>query len=341
MKDMNVGSNRDITLSSGALGRLMPMHMILDSKGNITGCGPTLLRVLADCDLTSRKFFDLFSVRRPTGVTTVRKLSTLRGERVQLDLKGKTHTFSMRGLCQDLSDSNSYLMNLSFGIGVVDAVRHLQLTESDFAPTDLAIEMLYLVEAKSAVMRELRDLNLRLQGAKQEAEQQALTDILTGLRNRRALETEMVRLIKHARPFAMMHMDLDYFKQVNDTLGHAAGDHVLRHVAEILAQETRASDTIARVGGDEFVMIFQAIDDDDLLMSIAGRIIGALNVPIAFEDQVCRISGSIGITKSTLYSVPDIEAMHADADTALYHSKRTGRGRATVYQIELPAMSAG
>ena len=112
-------------------------------------------------------------------------------------------------------------------------------------------------------------------------------------------------------------------------------------IAEILAQETRASDTIARVGGDEFVMIFQGIDDDNLLMSIAGRIIGALNVPIAFENQVCRISGSIGLTKSTLYPAPDIDAMHADADTALYHSKRTGRGRATVFQIDLPAMSAG
>ena len=337
MKDQVVATHAGITLSELALGRLMPMHLMLDAKGQITGHGPTLGRVFTDCGLISRRFFDLFTVRRPTGITTARRLSALAGERVQLHLKAGEREYALRGLCQEVAGSRGYLLNLSFGIGVVDAVRDLHLTEADFAPTDLAIEMLYLVEAKSAVMRELRDLNLRLQGAKQEAEQQALTDTLTGLRNRRALEFEMARLIDRGTPFALMHLDLDYFKQVNDSLGHAAGDFVLRQVAEILTMETRASDTVARVGGDEFVVVFQRLEDYSLLMPIAARIIAALSVPMEFERQTCQISASIGITQTTFYTKPEIEALHADADAALYVSKHAGRSRATIFQ---PAESA-
>jgi diguanylate cyclase (GGDEF)-like protein len=252
---------------------------------------------------------------------------------VQLVLKSTDRSFSLRGISQELVGGAGYLLNLSFGIGVVDAVRVLQLTEADFAHTDLAIEMLYLVEAKTAVMRELHDLNIRLQGAKQEAEHLALTDTLTGLRNRRALEFEMSRLFKRGTPFALMHMDLDYFKKVNDTLGHAAGDYVLRQVAEILSHETRASDTIARVGGDEFVIVFHELEDHCLLFSIADRIIAALSAPMKFEEQDCQISASIGITQSASYPQPESDTMHADADAALYDSKKAGKGRATIFKV--------
>ena len=336
MKDASLTNAEMASLSSTALDRLMPMHLLLDGRANVISYGPTLGRVFQHHNITPDKFFDLFAVRRPTGVSTARKLSALVGERVQLTLKAGEDSLSLRGLCQEMAGAKGFLLNLSFGIGVVDAVRVLSLTEADFAPTDLAIEMLYLVEAKSAVMRELRDLNLRLQEARLAAEQQALTDTLTGLRNRRALESEMHRLIGRGTSFALFHLDLDYFKQVNDTLGHAAGDFVLRQVADILSVETRTSDTVARVGGDEFVIILNRVEDYDFLLPIAGRIIAALTVPMDFEGQVCKISGSIGITLSTNYPSPDIEVLHADADAALYESKRAGRGRATVFQTAPP-----
>ena len=121
--------------------------------------------------------------------------------------------------------------------------------------------MLYLVEAKSAAMDESRALNSRLQGAKIAAEEQAFTDTLTGLKNRRALDHVMARLLAMGEVFSCMHVDLDYFKSINDTLGHAAGDHVLQVVAQVLVAETRAPDTIARVGGDEFVILVHDMDD--------------------------------------------------------------------------------
>lgn len=320
-----------VSFATAVLDRLMPMHLRIDRKGAILGMGPTLARVVDRAGLAERRFFSLFEVRRPLGLRSPRRLAQLVGERMQLDLRLPGRPLSLRGICLPLADERGFLLNLSFGIGVVEAVRDLRLTEADFAPTDLAIEMLYLVEAKSAVMRELRELNLRLQGAKTEAEIRALTDTLTGLKNRRALELELDRLMRGAIPFALMHLDLDYFKQVNDTLGHAAGDHVLREVAAILSRETRASDCVARVGGDEFVLVFPALEDAAQMLSIAERIIAGLAEPIHFDGIPCRIAGSIGITYSGLYPAPDGETLLADADAALYEAKHRGRGRAVVF----------
>ena len=326
-----------LALTPQALNLLMPLHLRLDAKGCVTGMGPTMARVWAAANLQGNRFLDLFQVRRPTGITSARKLSLMQGERLQLEVKLGPRVLSLRGLCTRLDGKQGYLLNLSFGVGLVEAVRDLSLTEADFAHTELAIEMLYLVETKSAAMNQLNDLNARLHGAKAAAEQQALTDTLTGLKNRRALEADIERLIRRRTPFALMHLDLDFFKAVNDTLGHAAGDHVLREVAAILNRETRAADTVARVGGDEFVLVFHDLTDQQTLGQVAWRIIAALSDPIEFEGQTARIAGSVGITHSAQYTVPDIEQMHADADTALYESKRQGRARATFFAPDAAA----
>lgn len=335
MRDQSPMPPPAFSLSPDALGKLMPMHLCVDRAGAIVSYGPTLGKVFRDVGAQPKRFFDEFEVRRPAGITSPRRLHLMAGERLQLTLKGGDAGFSFRGLCLPMT-GGGYVLNLSFGIGVVDAVRELSLSEADFAPTELAIELLYLVEAKSVVMRELRDLNLRLQDAKVAAEQQALTDTLTGLRNRRALEAEMSRLIAHGAKFALLHMDLDFFKQVNDTFGHAAGDFVLRRVSEILNQMTRSTDTVARIGGDEFVIVLPRIESAESIAMVADRIIAAMSAPIDFEGQMCSISGSIGITLSANYAEPDIEVMHADADAALYDSKRGGRGRATFFEPALP-----
>lgn len=311
-----------------ALDCLMPMHLRLDAQGLVLSAGPTLTKLVPK-GLLGCPVEDAFALRRPTLPISMESLRARVGQRIHLALLAEDG-LTLRGLAVPTAE-DGLLINLSFGICVTEAVRHFGLTVADFAATDLTVEMLYLVEAKTAVMEELKKLNLRLHGAKVAAEEQALTDTLTGLRNRRALDLRMEAVLAHGQVFGLMHLDLDYFKQVNDSLGHAAGDHVLREVARVLTEETRATDLVARVGGDEFVLLFPGLADATRLAQIAERIIERLTEPMDFEGQPCQISGSVGMTLSSAYPNPDAETLHADADVALYASKRAGRGRATLF----------
>lgn len=315
----------------------MPMHLQVNTLGHIVHVGPTLRRILGG--RASLPFFKAFRVLRPTGLHGMADLLACQGQQITLALPGH-HGVTLRAQAQPLPD-NAMILNLSFGIGVVEAVRRYSLTASDFAPTDLAVEMLYLVEAKNAVLDEFRRLSLRLEGALSQAEQQALTDTLTGLRNRRALDLSLSRACEGRLAFGLMHLDLDRFKQVNDTLGHAAGDHVLAAVAHALGEETRDGDTVARIGGDEFVILLPGMTKIKILTRLAARLIARLEAPISFEGNICRIGVSIGITASTAYERPDPVHMLHDADLALYEAKHTGRGRACLAAVIAGESSQG
>ncbi|WP_114966265.1 diguanylate cyclase domain-containing protein [Alkalilacustris brevis] len=317
-----------------ALGRLMPMSLWVGPRGIIHGAGPTLAKLFAGQTLIGAEFFDLFVMLRPRNVGDPSALVQCGGQRLKLRLRQPPHT-GLRGQCVALTGGQGVLLNMSFGIAVADAVRDHRLTDSDFTPTDLAVEMLYLIEAKSAAMEELRRLNLRLQEARAAAENQALTDALTGLRNRRAMDLALEDAAQRHIAFGLLHVDLDRFKQVNDTLGHAAGDHVLAHVARILREETRADDTVARVGGDEFVLILPGLTSGRALNRIAERIIRQIEAPVRFDGQLCRVSASIGMTSSVHYPAPRPDRLLSDADRALYVSKNRGRGRYTLFTPSL------
>mgnify|MGYP005988308339 CR=1 FL=1 len=320
-----------------SLDLLMPMHLTLDASGAVRNVGPTLCKLRPEIDFLGMNVFDIFDLRDDGRSKGDAILPT--DKKLYLTFKNGVAT-TLKGVATPLENGDGILLNLSFGISIVEAVRDYRLTAGDFAPTDLAIEMLYLVEAKSAVLEETKQLNTRLQGAKVAAEEQAFTDTLTGLKNRRALDHVLDRMIRGAIPFAMMHIDLDYFKDVNDTLGHAAGDAVLQRVADVLVAETRGDDMVARVGGDEFILILHKMVDQDRLMRAAKRIITQLEVPVPFNDTVCRISGSVGIITTEMYEHIDADQMMHDADTALYASKHDGRGCATMFTHGMVSMEA-
>lgn len=329
----------DMTLTLGALSAVMPMHLCVDGQGRITAVGPTLAKLFPHTPLIGQDLFAIFTLRRTGPLRDMTAVMARMGQ--LLTLTPRQGDIALRGIAVPLAGGQGLLLNLSFGSAVVEAVRHFALTNADFAPTDLTMELLYLVEANAAVRSELSALNTRLEGARSAAEEQALTDTLTGLRNRRAMDAALHRMLAAGLPFALVHLDLDFFKRVNDTRGHAAGDHVLIAAAQTLRQATRAGDTVARVGGDEFVILLPAQTEPLRLQAIADRIIARLQVPILFEGQMCRISGSIGITTTLHYAQPSAEAMMADADMALYASKHAGRGRATLWGPQLAATADG
>lgn len=330
--------SENIGISLASLDRMMPMHVVVGPDETISKVGPTLAKTRPGESLVGRHFTDVFEPRRQRCQGDMMKACTGPGTKVYLKLRDDFGT-QLTGIAAPLPGGAGILINLSFGIAVVDAVGRYNLAGSDFAPTDLTLEMLYLVEAKSAAMSESSQLNQRLHGAKTAAEADAASDMLTGLKNRRVLDQVLSRLSGRDQPFSLMHLDLDFFKAVNDTLGHAAGDNVLQVVANILTEETRGEDTVARVGGDEFVLVFDHLTDADRLAKIATRMIQRLEEPIEFKGQTANISGSIGIVCSSYYDPPDIDQMMEDADAALYASKERGRACFTMFGRDMAIKS--
>lgn len=321
------------TLDKAGLDVVLPLHVVLDPDGMIVHAGPTMAKLFREQALIGARFFEAFEVRRPARAERAADLLIRTEGSVRVAPRHDPET-SMRGCAAPLADG-AILVALSLGISVVEAVRKYDLAGRDFSAADPTIEMLYLIEAKSAVLEESRRLNQRLQGARIAAEEQAFTDTLTGLKNRRAMDHVLGRLSavgNTSEPFGLMHIDLDFFKEVNDTYGHAAGDHVLQEVARILVEETRADDTVARIGGDEFVVIIRNCRSLDILDGIARRIIERLERPIMYQGKPCRVSASIGTTISTAYDTIDPDRMLHDADTALYKSKARGRSCHTFFE---------
>jgi diguanylate cyclase (GGDEF)-like protein len=168
----------------------------------------------------------------------------------------------------------------------------------------------------------------RLEAANQRILELAQTDLLTNLANRRAflrrLTMAFAASLRGAPPFAVLYLDIDNFKDVNDTLGHAMGDLLLKEVVERLKSAVRPTDLVARFGGDEFAILLPEIAEPATAGELAARIGKLLSAPFSIEDHKLRITSSIGIA---LYS-PEVagpEAMMVQADLALYGAKDRGR----------------
>lgn len=306
------------------LDALLPMHLRLSNTGRIVSAGPTLRKMIGPsaCPETC------FLIERPrveaAGWIGLADHVT-QGARVFLRLCAAPH-ISLRG--HGIAFQDGVLMNLGFGISLVEAVHHFSLTDADFVASDLAMEFLFIHEANRAVMGELGRANRRLEEAREAAETLALTDPLTGLLNRRGFEAVLEQAARNAAiaPFSLAQMDLDHFKQVNDRHGHAAGDEVLQHVAQILRSEMRAADRIARIGGDEFLILLAGPGSADDLAGLGRRVIRRIERPIELADAICQVSASIGFSRSSDYVLVDTAQMLADADAALYAVKQNGRG---------------
>jgi diguanylate cyclase (GGDEF)-like protein/PAS domain S-box-containing protein len=179
--------------------------------------------------------------------------------------------------------------------------------------------------------------NHELEAARSRIEHNAMHDYLTGLPNRRYLDDMLARVTmesaRDAKGVAILHIDLDRFKQINDTLGHNAGDAILKHVARTLKGTIRKGDFVARIGGDEFVILSRFQGSPRRLSNLADRIIAELRNPVSYEGHDCRFGASIGIACQSDKGV-DARQLLLNADIALYRAKNLGRNRYEFFSPE-------
>lgn len=168
-----------------------------------------------------------------------------------------------------------------------------------------------------------------LKSAERQVKEQAERDPLTGLYNRRVLLARMARLSKRkARtksPGALVLIDLDHFKDVNDSMGHSVGDDLLRIVAERIQQTVRSGDLVGRLGGDEFAVLLCEVRSDAAIDRLVSRLGSVLGAPVRLEGRVIRSGASLGVSRFPRDSVEPLELLRF-ADMALYRAKELGRG---------------
>ncbi len=209
---------------------------------------------------------------------------------------------------------------------------HANLYDAEFGldvSTMLNVVMLGSLTLVSA--RKLYQSDQKAKAVEQELLYRATHDSLTGLVTRAVFREQLTRRLRIAArrkglPFAVFYLDLDGFKQVNDLLGHDAGDRLLIQVADILRACTRASDTVSRFGGDEFVILFEEIDSALTAEAMADRILASMPKSFGNGKISVPVGISIGITATARGdSTPD--ELLRDADTALYLAKTQGKNR--------------
>ena len=187
-----------------------------------------------------------------------------------------------------------------------------------------------LMEVKTRIhnMLEVRLLYKQLEDHSRKLESLALHDALTGLPNRRLLMDRLSLAIAHARrnksTMAVMYLDLDGFKQINDTLGHDAGDALLTMVAARLVAAVRQEDTVARLGGDEFVIALWELSHAGGVAKLVKKVLEAVSQPYSIQDRAVSMTVSAGIGIYPTHG-EDVETLMKNADLALYEAKRTGK----------------
>ena len=257
------------------------------------------------------------------------------------------------------ADSNGYLFPMKHSITTKSAFEYMQ-QDITIVPYDvekkqvtlLVYDQTVLMEEKNKCYKESTELakaiavanetikkleNAKTKLVKQQEiiYKQAHYDSLTGLANRTLLHQRLQLLIEEgftlSKKFGILFLDLDRFKKINDTLGHDAGDELLVKMAKLLLLNTRKSDTVGRLGGDEFLVLIDNVESEEGLMRIAEKIIASMNEPMNIKENSLHVTTSIGISMFPEHGA-DFNELIKNADIALYEAKAAGRNNYKFYK---------
>lgn len=191
------------------------------------------------------------------------------------------------------------------------------------------------IKMANATIRKLETAKNKLIKQQDIIYKQAHYDHLTSLANRTLLHQKLQLLIENnldmEKKFGVLFLDLDNFKEINDSLGHDVGDMILTHIAKTLLLGTRKTDTVARFGGDEFVILVDEIEDENSLVRIATKLIQTIQQPIKIHHHNLTVTASIGISLFPNHGM-DSNQLIKSADLALYLAKAEGRNTYKIYQ---------
>lgn len=208
---------------------------------------------------------------------------------------------------------------------------------------EVSFGIINYIDGKPADMAFIRDVSDRIE-AEEEIRRLAYHDALTGLPNRilfyEQFTMAQARAQRHREKLAIVVLDLDHFKEVNDTLGHNVGDQLLKVVADRLRSLVRKEDVVARMGGDEFMILLQEIGVIDDATTIARKIVDSISHPFVFSNRNLHITTSVGIS---VYPEDgkDMDTLMRNADIAMYRTKEEGRNGFRLYSEEMDSAVSG
>jgi diguanylate cyclase (GGDEF)-like protein len=232
------------------------------------------------------------------------------------------------------------------GIAVAKSFRVLMRSPADvvvvqkpswWTPVHLVVLLAIALSGTLVVLIWVAVLRKRIHESEERFRHMAQHDSLTGVASRLVFEDRLDVAVesakRHRTGLGLLMVDLDRFKEINDTFGHLAGDEVLRVSADRLLEAMRKSDTVARIGGDEFVVLLPNLRDPQFAQRIAAAIVESLAVPISFEDREMPVTVSVGVCSFSAGCM-DADALLKHADAALYRAKEQGRNRFVVFTPE-------
>lgn len=285
---------------------------------------------LLESMLRGAGYTDVSTTRNPTEVCALQRHHRYRLILLDLHMPGMDGFAVLEAL--KAIEADDYVPVLVITAEPAHKLRALQDGAKDFISSPFEMEEMLL---RVRNMLEVRLLHEASRDHGKQLEALALTDALTGLANRRLLGDRLSMAILHARReqsgMAAIYLDLDGFKEINNTLGHAAGDTLLKMVADRLKATVREADTVARLGGDEFVIVLRVSGAADATL-VAGKVIDAVAQPYLIGAQAASVTVSAGIGLYPEHG-EDAATLLKSADVALYEAKRSGKNS---YRIAMP-----